>query len=292
MTVDQFVQALVSGALLGTVYAALAVGLSLVLGVLGIINIAHSALLILASLMTWQLVNAWGLDPFLALVVIVALLFVLGGGIERTVVRRLARESDLTVLLVFFGLMVIVESIAILRFSTDTYSVSMGYLAGTVPVGPANVPIPRLVGAGLTLVVMLGLHLFLTRTLTGTAIRAIAQNRDVASMVGIRVSRLRAYVFAGGVALAGFGGVVLSFNVPFSPQQHVRWLAWAFLLVIVGGLGSVLNTLLAGLLLGVAEALAGAIVPFRYVYLAVYALLVVALVVRNQGLRSTATRTV
>ncbi|MQA84753.1 MAG: hypothetical protein GEV03_09055 [Streptosporangiales bacterium] len=292
MTLDQFVQALVSGALLGTVYAALALGLSLVLGVLGIINVAHSALLIFASLMTWQLVNAWGLDPFLALVVVVVLLFAVGGGIERTLVRKLARESDLTVLLVFFGLMVIVESVAILRFSTDTYSVSPGYLAGTVSLGPANVPIPRLVGAGLTLALMVGLHLFLTRTLTGTAIRAIAQNRDVASLVGIRVSRLRAYVFAGGVALAGFGGVVLSFNVPFSPQEHVRWLAWAFLLVIVGGLGSVLNTLLAGLLLGIAESLAGTIIPFRYVYLAVYALLVVALVVRNQGLRGTATRTV
>lgn len=292
MSADQLIQAVVTGALLGTMYAAVAVGLSLVLGILGLINVAHSALLILASLMTWQFVNAWGLDPFLALVAVVALFLVLGGGIERTVVRRLSREPDLTVLLVFFGLMVIVESVAILRSSTETYSVSMGYLAETVRLGPASVPIPRLVGAVLTLALVVGLHAYLTRTLTGTAIRAIAQNRDAASMVGIRVSRLRAYVFAAGVGLAGFGGVVLSFSVPFSPQGHVRWLAWAFLLVIIGGLGSVLNTLFAGMLLGMAEALAGTIIPFRYVYLAVYALLVVALVVRNQGLRSTAQRTI
>lgn len=284
------VQAMVTGLLLGMVYSAVAVGLSLVLGILGVVNIAHSALLVLGSLLAWQFVSGWNVDPLLTLVLVVVLFVALGAGIERTVVRRVTREADLTVLLVFFGLMVIVESVAILRFSTDTYTVPLGYLGDVIHLGPVNVPVARLVGAVLTLVLMIGLHLFLTRTLTGTAMRGLAQNRDVASMLGIRVRRLSAWVFVGGVALAGFGGVVLAYSVPFSPQGHVRWLAWAFLVVIIGGLGSVWNTLLAGLVLGVAEALMGVLLPFRYVYLAVYALLAIALIVRHQGLRGRAAR--
>ncbi|MQA79907.1 MAG: hypothetical protein GEV10_15730 [Streptosporangiales bacterium] len=283
-------QAMVTGLLLGMIYAAVAVGLSLVLGILGVVNIAHSALLVLGSLLAWQFVSGWNVDPLVTVVLVVGLFVALGAGIERTVVRRLTREADLTVLLVFFGLMVIVESVAILRFSTDTYTVPLGYLSDVIHLGPVNVPVARLVGAVLTLVLMIGLHLFLTRTLTGTAMRGLAQNRDVASMLGIRVRRLSAWVFVGGVALAGFGGVVLAYSVPFSPQGHVRWLAWAFLVVIIGGLGSVWNTLLAGLVLGIAEALMGALLPFRYVYLAVYALLALALIVRREGLRGRAVR--
>lgn len=284
------VQAMVTGLLLGMVYSAVAVGLSLVLGILGVVNIAHSALLVLGSLLAWQFVSGWKVDPLLTMVLVVALFVAVGAGIERTIVRRVTREADLTVLLVFFGLMVIVESVAILRFSTDTYTVPLGYLGGVIHLGSVNVPVARLVGAVLTLVLMIGLHLFLTRTLTGTAMRGLAQNRDVASMLGIRVRRLSAWVFVGGVALAGFGGVVLAYSVPFSPQGHVRWLAWAFLVVIIGGLGSVWNTLLAGLVLGVVEALMGVLLPFRYVYLAVYALLAIALIVRHQGLRGRAER--
>lgn len=284
-------QDVVNGLVLGCVYAGFALGLSLVFGILGIINVAHSALLILAALAYFELVNGLGVDVLLAIVPVLAIFLVLGTGMYRPLVRRMEREADTTILLVFFGVMVVVESAAVMVWTTDTRNVSIDYLARTIRLGELGVPLGRLVAAALTVVLFIAVYLFLTRTLTGAAIRGLAQNRDVAQMVGIPVSRLAMYVFGVGVALAAFGGVVLGLTLPFSPQDHVRWLAWAFLIVIIGGLGNVVNTLLAGLALGLVETFAGSFLPFQYTYLIIYLLLALALLLRSEGLRGTAVRT-
>lgn len=286
----QLAQNLVNGLVLGCVYAGFALGLSLLLGILGIVNVAHSALLVLAALVYWELVNAAGLDPLVAVVPVMLLLGVLGLGLQATVMRRLEREADTTVLLVLFGVMVVVESFAVLVWTTDTRNVRLGWLDGTVPLAGLSVPTARLVAAVLTLLLFAAVHLFLTRTLLGAAVRGMAQRRDVAAMAGIPVRRLTMLVFGAGVALAAYGGTVLGLTVPFSPQEHVRWLAWSFLIVIVGGLGNVANTLLAGLTLGVVEALLGQYLAFQYTYLAIYLLLALALLARREGLRGTPAR--
>ncbi|HLV59121.1 MAG TPA: branched-chain amino acid ABC transporter permease, partial [Natronosporangium sp.] len=234
-----FLQDLLNGLTLGLVYAAFALGLSLVLGILGIVNVAHSALLVLAALVYFELVNVAGMDLLLAAVPTLLLFLLLGMGMQRTLVRRVEREPDTTALLVFFGAMVVVESVAIMVWTTDTRNVRLGYLADTLRFAGLNLPVARLVAGVMTLVLFAAVHLFLTRTLTGAAIRGLAQNRDVVEMVGIPVRRIALVVFGGGVALAAYGGVVLGLTLPFSPQEHVRWLAWAFLVVIIGGLGNV-----------------------------------------------------
>jgi branched-chain amino acid transport system permease protein len=291
VSLDEFLQTLANGALLGCVYAAFALGLSLVLGILGLVNVAHSAVLMLAALTFWQLVNQAGIDPLLAIPVVVVAFLVAGMALEGLVARRVAREPQSTALLVFFGVMVMVESIAVLVWTTDTRNLRLGSLDATWRLGPVGVPVTRLLAAALTLALLAAVHLFLTRTLTGAAIRGMAANRDVAAMVGVRVHRLSVYVFAAGIALAAFGGTVLALVLPFSPQEHVRWLAWAFLVVIVGGLGSVANTLVAGVLVGMTEAFVGVLLPFQYVYFVVYAILVLALLVRREGLRGVSART-
>jgi branched-chain amino acid transport system permease protein len=187
--------------------------------------------------------------------------------------------------------MVVVESVAVLVWTTDTRNVRADYLDGTLRFAGLNLPVSRLAAALMTLLLFAAVYLFLTRTLTGAAIRGLAQNRDVVEMVGVPVRRMAMVVFGGGVALAGFGGVVLALTVPFSPQEHVRWLAWSFLIVIIGGLGNVANTLLAGLGLGLVESFVGSYLSFRYTYLIIYLLLALALLVRREGLRATATRT-
>jgi branched-chain amino acid transport system permease protein len=292
VTIDEFSQTLANGLLLGCIYAAFALGLSLVLGILGLVNVAHSAIMILAALVYWELVNGAGFDPLLAIPIVVAAFFLAGTLLETTIVRRVAREADTTALLVFFGTMVAAESVAVLVWTTDTRNIRAAYLDTTWRLGGIGIPVTRVVAAALTLALLAGLHLFLTRTLTGAAIRGMAQNRDVAAMVGIRVQRLGLWVFAAGTALAAFGGAVLALVLPFSPQEHVRWLAWAFLIVIVGGLGSVRNTLLASLLVGLLEAFVGVLLPFKYVYFVVYALLAVALLARREGLGGTQARTI
>lgn len=286
-----FLQDLLNGLTLGCIYAGFALGLSLVLGILGLINVAHSALLVLGALTYFELVNVMGVDILVAIVPTLAVFFVLGMGLQRTFVRRLEREPNTTALLVFFGVMVVVESVAVLVWTTDTRNVRADYLDGTLRFAGLNLPVSRLAAALMTLLLFAAVYLFLTRTLTGAAIRGLAQNRDVVEMVGVPVRRMGMVVFGGGVALAGFGGVVLALTVPFSPQEHVRWLAWSFLVVIIGGLGNVANTLLAGLGLGLVESFVGSYLSFRYTYLVIYLLLALALLARREGLRGAATRT-
>ena len=292
MTVQQLIQALANGLLLGCIYAGFALGLSLIMGVLRIVNVAHSAILIAASLVYWQLVNGAGLDPLLSIVPVL-LVFYLGGlGIHRGIAQRLAREQDSTVLLAFFGLMVVVESLAVLVWTTDTRNVRLGYLDTVLRFWTLNIPLARVVAAALTLMLLLSLHAFLSRTLVGSAVRGIAENRDVANMVGINVRGLSRHVFAAGIALAAYGGTVLALVAPFSPQEHVRWLAWSFLVVVIGGLGSVVHTLFAGLAVGVIESLVGVVLPFQYTYLVLYVVLAAALLVRRQGLGGLSARTI
>lgn len=288
----ELLQSIINGALLGGVYGGLAMGLSLILGVLRIVNLAHSAVLIFAAFLYWELVNGMGLDPLLMILPVVLIGYLFGLAVHRGVGQYLARESDSTVILAFFGLMVVIESIAIMIWTTDTRTVDMGYLSKVLVMGDINIPLTRVVAASVALVVLVALHLFLTRTLTGSAVRAISQNPDVAAMVGIDVTVLSRRVFALGIAFAAFGGNVLALVISFNPQEHVRWLAWAFLVVILGGLGSAMRTLVAGIGVGVFETVVGLLIPFQYTYLALYGLLAVALLVRSEGLGSVKVRTV
>lgn len=292
MSLTELPQTIVNGLLLGCLYAGFALGLSLILGVLRIVNVAHSAVLIAGALVYWQLVNGVGLDPLLTILPVLAIFYVIGLGLHRGIAQRLAREPDTTVLLATFGLLVVIESIAILIWSTDTKNLDLGYLDTVLRFWGLNIPLSHLVAAVLTLIILFGLHALLTRTLTGSAVRGIAQNRDVAGMVGINVQRLSRQVFAGGITLAAFGGTILALALPFSPQEHVRWLAWSFLVVIIGGLGSMRNTLLAGLTVGMTEAVVGVLLPFQYTYLVLYALLAAALLIRKEGLGGVTARTI
>jgi branched-chain amino acid transport system permease protein len=292
MSLTELPQTIVNGLLLGCLYAGFALGLSLILGVLRIVNVAHSAVLIAGALVYWQLVNVAGLDPLLAILPVLALFYLIGLGLHRGIAQRLSREQDSTVLLATFGLLVVIESIAILVWATDTRNVELGYLGTVLRFWGLNIRLSVLVAAALTLVLLLSMHAFLTRSLYGSAIRGIAENSDVAGMVGINVSRLARHVFAVGIALAAFGGTVLGMAVPFSPQEHVRWLAWAFLVVIIGGLGSMRNTLLAGLAVGLIEAIVGLVLPFQYTYLVLYGLLAAALLIRKEGLGGVTARTI
>jgi branched-chain amino acid transport system permease protein len=211
---------------------------------------------------------------------------------HRGIAQHLAREQDSTILLAFFGLMVVVESLAVLVWTTDTRNVRLGYLDTVLRFWTLNIPLARVVAAALTLMLLLSLHAFLSRTLVGSAVRGMAENRDVADMVGINVRGLSRHVFAAGIALAAYGGTVLALVAPFSPQEHVRWLAWSFLVVVIGGLGSVVHTLFAGLAVGVIESLVGVVLPFQYTYLVLYVVLAAALLVRRQGLGGLSARTI
>jgi branched-chain amino acid transport system permease protein len=287
---DSVAQALANGLMLGFIYTAVALGLSLTLGVLGIVNMAHSALLIVASLLTWQLTNGFGLHPLVVFAIVVPGFLVLGTLIQSTLLRPVRRESESTGLLLLFGLLIVVESLALTIWTTDPRTVRMDGLNQSIDIGPVTTTLNRLLAAGIGAATALGLHLFLTRTMVGRATRAMADNPDAAAVLGVDTGRLSTLAFAVGVALAGLAGILVAMTFTFSPQEHVRWLAWAFLIVIVGGLGSVAATVAAGILIGVTESFVGLMLPFQYVHLVIYALLAVALVVRGGGLMARAAR--
>jgi branched-chain amino acid transport system permease protein len=183
-----------------------------------------------------------------------------------------------------FGLMVLVENLATIAWTTDTRVITAPYTNMSLVLGPLVFAKVRLLAGALALILILVFWLFLRFTLIGRAARAMGQNRDAALSLGIDVGRLSTIMFGLGIACAGAAGVALAMIFPFSPNTQVQWLAWAFLVVILGGLGSIGNTLGAGIVVGVIQSFAAAFLPFDYAYLLLYVALAAILVVRREGL--------
>lgn len=286
-----FTQAVINGVLLGLIYTAMAVGLSLTMGIMGIVNVAHSTFIILGSYATFELSRQFGMDPLVSLVVVIPLFFIIGALLERGLMQHVAKAAPTIGLLILFGVLVVLESVAILIWTTDTQVINTNY-GPSIILGDFIIARPRLF-AGIAALIMVGLtYYLLQKTMMGKGIRAMAQNRDAATMMGINVERLSMIVFGIGTATAAVGGVALAMVFPFTPQDHIRWLAWAFLVVIVGGLGNVRNTLIAGLVVGLTETLSGVFLPFQFVPVVIYSFLALALVIRGQGLAGTESRTI
>ncbi|MDR7438734.1 MAG: branched-chain amino acid ABC transporter permease [Armatimonadota bacterium] len=284
-------EAVVNGVLLGLVYALISVGLSLTLGVLGIVNMAHSAFVMLGSFFALELLLRLGAPPMLSVLAAAPLFFGVGMAVDRLLLRRTASTSEAMGLLVLFGLMLVLENGAILVWTTDTRVLPWQMGQMVLAMGGLRVSFGRLLAAGLALTMILVLDFLLRRTLLGKVVRAVGQNPDAAAVLGVDVTRISMVVVGAGVATAAMGGVAVAMMFPFAPQEHLRWLAWAFLLVIVGGLGRVRNTLVAGLLVGQLEALSGILLPFQYVYAVVYAFLAITLILRGRGLQAAQERT-
>ena len=282
-------QALISGILLGLVYSLMAVGLSLTMGIMGIVNVAHSVFVLLGAFAAYQLWESFGLDPLLAIPVVFAVFFVIGVLLQRFLIRRVQNESQSTGLLILFGVLVAVESIAILGWTTDTRVLSADY-GPSIFVGDFIIGRSRLVAGIISLVLVAAL--LLTRTRWGKGVRAMAQDRQSATLMGINVERMSEIVFGLGTATAAVGGLGLALVFPFTPQGHIRWLAWAFLVVVVGGLGSVRATLFAGLFVGVLETTSGVVLPFELVSTVVFTVLALALVLRGEGLAGVQRRSI
>jgi branched-chain amino acid transport system permease protein len=183
-----------------------------------------------------------------------------------------------------FGLMVLLENVGTIIWTTDTRVITVGYTNTATMLGSVVLANVRMIAGALALLLIAGFWAFLRFTLTGRAIRAMGQNPTAAMSVGVNVRRLSAVMFGLGIACAGSAGVALAMIFPFSPNTQILWLAWAFLVVILGGLGSVANTLFAGLVVGLIQTASTWLMPFDYVYLVLYLLLAIILVLRREGL--------
>jgi branched-chain amino acid transport system permease protein len=280
------------GLLLGLIYTITGLGLSLVLGVMGIVNVAHSAFVMLGSFLAFELFRRAGIDPVMAFFLALPVFFVLGALVYRLMITRVERAAQTQGLVAMFGLMVLIENVGTIVWTTDTRVITASYTNASLNLGGVVLPQVRLIAGGLALLLVAVFWAFLRFTLTGRAIRAMSQNAEAARIVGIDIRKLSTVMFGLGIACAGAAGVALAMVFPFSPNTQVVWLAWAFLVVILGGLGSVENTLAGGIAVGLIQSACTALMPFDYVYLVLYVLLAAILTVRREGLSRAARRNI
>ena len=275
---------IVFGILLGGLYTLIALGLSLVFGVMKVINVAHGDLVIFGSYLAFAAMTMLGIDPILSLVIGMPLLFVIGFGVQRFLLNRAFAVSLDAALLVCFGLSIIFQNFCQIIWTPFSRSLKPPYALESFSVGVVNIPLVYLLDLVAALVVMLLLREFLRRTYLGKAINAASQDTKAALLMGINTGRVYAFAFAIAMAFAAIAGVFLGLTYPFTPTSGVAFLIIAFGVVIVGGLGSMLGTLIGGMIFGLAQTLGGYFLGAVAQMFVAYILVFVILAVRPQGI--------
>jgi branched-chain amino acid transport system permease protein len=278
----------VFGLLLGGLYGLGAVGLSLVFGVLAVLNVAHGELIMLGGYVSVWLFTLWRVDPFVSVLVAGPALFLVGAVLFRLFFRRLVSfaEDDRikTSILIGFGLALVVQTLAILAWGADERAVTPRYAGMVMTLGSVVVPLSRLGALALAFLVLGGVHLFLTRTRLGTALRATADDEQGAVLVGIPIGTAYLRAFALGSALAGVAGALVSVSDAVSPAIGLHWTLKALIVIVLGGMGNILGTFVAGLFLGLAEATSGFLLGNAYREVVGLMLFLLVLSVRPRGL--------
>lgn len=280
------VQVLILGLLLGGVYALMASGLTLLFGVMRIVNLAHGVFIIAGSYVAFFLYRGLGWDPFVSLAVTVPVFFVAGSALYRALFPRLegsARFSEMTVLLTF-ALALITEGLLSYFFTGTFRSTDPSYLTDAFLLGDLFVPKAQLYASLTSVALLVVLWVFLNFTRTGYAVRATMQNRTAAQIVGVNVRRISTISFGIGLALAGASGSLISFLFPFFPARHWQWIAILLSLIVLGGLGSLKGAVVGALLLAVGAGFVSDQLGPTWSPLTFFAALFVILLVRPQGL--------
>jgi branched-chain amino acid transport system permease protein len=275
---------LLNGLTTGAVYALVALGLTLIYGVLHIINFAHGASLMLALYGVYLLNTRLGWDPYLALPVMVAGMFALGYALQRLIINRASHGKDENILLVTLGLAIVMENLALLVFSADTRSIDTPYTLRTVPIGPAMIALPKLVAFAGALAVAALLLWIVKRTDLGRAIRAVAKEKQGAKLMGIDVEHVYAMSFGIGLACLGAAACFLLPAYYVNPQVGSGFVLVAFTIVVLGGMGSFSGALLGGLLIGVVESIGGLLLGDSLGQVGIYLIFIAVLLLRPQGL--------
>ena len=283
---DQIVQTLILGLALGGVFALMGSGLSLVFGVMRIVNLAHPSLIIAGAYVTYWAFRLYGVDPLVMLPVAAVVLAAIGALLYKLIFEREARSaqySEMTVLLTF-GTAMIVEGALGGLFTNTQRVTSPDYATDAFFVGNVFIPKGQLYAGVVSLVLIGALALFLKYSRFGYAIRATTQNRDAAELMGVNVGRVGLVSFVIGIGLAGAAGALVSFVFSFFPAKHWEWIAVLMSLVVLGGMGSILGTVVAAFLLSVVAAFVGAYVGSTWSTMTFFLALFVILLVRPQGL--------
>lgn len=278
------VQAVLMGIMLGGLFAVVGLGLSLVFGVMKVVNLAHGDLVVLSSYAGFVFLSSLNADPVLCLVVTVPLMFLFGFTIQNYSLNRVLLAGMEPPLLITFGISIILENIYLIAFSPYSRGLTTSYATKTLPIGSVYVPLVYFFDIVVALGAMLFLHTFLSRTYLGMAIRAASQDTKAAELVGINTNRVYSFTFGIATAMAAVAGVFLGLTFPFTPSTGAIYLVIAFGTIIIGGLGSMLGTLIGGIVLGLTQTLVGTYFGTSWQVFVGFLIILIILTVRPQGL--------
>ena len=284
-----FWQDLVNGILAGGIFAVVALGFSLVWGIMNIINLAHGAFIMLGAYLAYVLFTAWHLDPFLSIPIGFVVLFAFGYCVQRFVINYVVRAPILTTFLLTFGLSLLIINLVLVIFHGDTKGITTSYSGANFSLGPVTVAWIKVWTLVVALAITAVMHVWLTNSKTGRAIRAMAQDLDAAQLTGVRVSHLYAVVFGIGAGLAGAAGVLLSLSYSLQPSMGDPFVITAFVCCVLGGLGTVQGALVGGLLYGVLEAFGSQYIGTGLQDAVALVVLLLVLIVRPRGILGKAT---
>lgn len=284
MTPDIIAAALLGGLLTGGVYALVALGLTLIYGVLHIVNFAHGSLLMVAMFIAWLLAAKLGIDPYAALPLVTLLMFGLGWALYAGVIGRISRGEDRAILLATLGVAVVLDNLALVLFTGDTRNIETAYSFSMIELGPLLIGTPKLVSFAVSLAIGAALWVFMTRTDTGRSIRAVAREPEGARLVGIRPARVFALAYGIGTACLGAAACLLLPSFYVSPQVGHVFVLVAFTTVVLGGMGSFPGAIVGGLLIGVTESLGGLLLGESLGPIGVSLLFIAVLLLRPTGL--------
>jgi branched-chain amino acid transport system permease protein len=286
MTVDlsNLANVIIAGVLTGLVYGLMSLGLSVIFGVARVVNFAHGEMMAISMYLTVALFAALDLDPFLAVLPVAAVFLVFGYALQATIINPFVTRPDHSQFMLLLAVAVIMTNLLLIAFGPDARSVRLDYLLESIELGPLLIDRGKLYAALVAVGASMTLFGFFRFTRTGTAIRACADNWLGAKVVGLDVKRLYALAFGLGAACVAIAGCMMSLLVDLTPALGPAYTLLAFVIVIVGGLGSMSGALVGGVLIGVSEALAGLFIAPSAKSMFSFALLILVLLIRPRGL--------
>jgi len=278
---------MVNGLIVGGIYALVGVSLTLLYGVLRVVNFAHGEFVIAGSFLAFVLFSSFGVPPLLAVPIAAVVFFAAGWALYYVLIPRLARSDDpeLMSFLMFYGVSIAAAALMLLLFEADSRTIDYSFTPVSVQVGPIYVSTARLVALAITIVVSVALALFLFKTLPGKALRAAIMNPEAIMIMGVDIVRLSAFAFALAAALAGVTGVLIALVFPaFNAFSGAEYTIIAFIVVVLGGLGNPVGALLAGVVFGLAEQMATVFLPQAMAQIVGFLILVGTIFFRPSGI--------
>jgi branched-chain amino acid transport system permease protein len=279
-----FIQSLISGILIGGVYALIGIGLTLIFGVMRVINFAHGDILMVGMYMTYYLFTMGKIDPFMSILITIPLMFIFGAILQKVFINKVLNALPQNQILLTIGLGLIMSNAMMLAFTSDYKILSTTYSSSSMKFLGISISTPLVISFAITAAITFALYWFLLKTDTGQAIRATAQDREAARLMGVNVRKMSIIAFGLGSALAGTAGALISPTYYIFPQVGSAFTLKAFVITVLGGMGSIVGATLGGVLIGVAESVGGVYLGSGWKEVIVFVLFLLVLLFKPSGL--------